>query len=129
MLLQLLCNSIAACLAHFSHSSLCLFFVLHSPSIKWLLPRIFLAVHRFYDQVKVGTCAKVADPNCHLFGIRGDASQPACTLPSPASRRLNDDTHVAPFNGSFFAAVGRLSTFFRYQVMWRVQFMCPATSK
>ena len=39
--------------------------------------------NRFYDQVKVGTDAKTADPNCDLLGIRGDAPQPTCTLPSP----------------------------------------------
>ena len=52
-------------------------------STKWLPSRIVVAVHRFYGQIKVGTDAKAADPNCDLLHICGDAPQHACTLPSP----------------------------------------------
>ena len=88
VLLQLLFNLIAACHVHLPPSFTFLFvLVLHLAfslsSTKWLLPRIFVAVHLFYGQVKVGTDTKAADPNCDLLGIRGDAPQPACTLPPP----------------------------------------------
>ena len=116
MLLQLLCNRIAVCLVHIPQSFTFLFVLVprlaFSPSCtKWLRARIVVAVHRFYDQVTVGTDCKAADSNCDLLGIRGDDPQPACTLPSPdvqcmfvlrigrlrlRSRRLSDNIHVHP---------------------------------
>ena len=59
-------------------------------STKWLLPRFVVAVHPFNGQIKVGTDAKAADPNCDLLSIYGDASQPACTRPSPDVRLFSE---------------------------------------
>ena len=129
VLLQLLCNLIAVCLVHLPPSFTFLFvIVLHlafSPSsTKWLLLRMFVAVHSFYGQVNVGTDTKAADPNCDLLGIRGGAPQPACTLPSPDVCLFSELVppsewrHTcAPSIRSFLAVVGRFSTFLRYQVM------------
>ena len=102
-------------------------------STQWLLHHIFVAVHRFYGLVKLGTVAKAADPNCDLLGSRGYASQPACTTrPSPDicvfselvgwhcrhAVPTSEWRHTcAPFIWSFLAAVGRFSTFLRYQLM------------
>ena len=82
---------------------------------KWLLPphpRIFVAVHRFYGQVKAGTDAKAADPKLRLAGhswrfpsTRLHPSLAWCMsvlrigrLARP-SRRLSDDIHVNPTLG------------------------------
>ena len=88
VLLQLHCNLIAVCFVHLPpyFTFLCVFvqrLAVSLSSTKWLPSGIVVAVHRFYGQVKVGTYAKAADPNCDLLHICGDAPQHACTLSSP----------------------------------------------
>ena len=72
---------------------------------------------------------KLPTQNCDLLGNRGDAPQRAYTLPSPDVCLFSNWSagtvvppsewrHTcAPFFRSFLVAVGRFSTFLRYQIM------------
>ena len=131
MLLQLICHLISVCLVHLPPSLIFLFVLVPSLAIslsstKWPLPAsswqyiASMAKSRWTQTLKLptqtATCSELVEmplnPPAPVLMHVCSPNWSAGTAVQPCEWR-----HCAPFIRSLFAAVGRFSTFIRYQVM------------